>query len=129
MRRNYVIMLLLSGTLAVSCSEPAQIAGFDSTRWKSDRFACENNRKAMQSDFNGIRRELYGLKEPDIIDILGKPDGEQLMARGQRMFYYYIEPGSQCTTRGVLSEANRVEVRFNALSRVSEITYARPLAK
>ncbi|WP_114781350.1 hypothetical protein [Botryobacter ruber] len=129
MRRTYVSLLLLLGALAVACSEPARIAGFDSDRWKSDRYACENSRQAMQSDFDGIRRELYGLKEPDIIDILGKPDGEQLMARGQRIFYYYIEPGSQCNRKGVLSEANRVEVRFNALSRVSEITYARPLAK
>lgn len=128
MRLYYLPVLLLS-VLLFSCSEPAQIPGFDSNSWKNDRNACKEKRQEMQSDFDRIRRDLYGLEEPEILDILGKPDGEQLMSRGQRLFYYYIESGSQCDTKDRLSEANRVEVRFNALNRVSEITYARPLAK
>ena len=121
-------MPLLGGLLLASCSEPARVDGFDSDSWKSDKSGCANVRRDMQNDFEQVRRQLYGKEEPDIIDILGRPDGEQLMARGQRIFYYYLESGSQCEQKNNLSEANRAEVRFNALNRVSEITYLRPLS-
>ncbi len=119
---------LVGSLLLASCSEPARMEGFDSDSWKSDKAGCASVRQGMQVDFEQVRRKLYGKEEPEIIDILGKPDGEQLMARGQRIFYYYLESGSQCEQKNNLSEANRAEVRFNALNRVSEITYLRPLS-
>jgi hypothetical protein len=115
--------LLLLLLLFVSCSEPARVEGFDSETWKSDKLACKGSRQQLADSFERIRRGLYGRTENDIKDILGKPDGEQLMKRGQRVFYYYLESGTQCSVKGKLSEANRAEVRFNALNRVSEITY------
>ncbi|WP_242928267.1 hypothetical protein [Pontibacter vulgaris] len=115
--------------LLISCSEPARIEGFDSKEWKSDRAGCNGTRQEMQQKFESIRTGLYGRPEKEIIDILGRADGEALMARGQRVFYYYLEPGTQCQKKNFLSEANRAEVRFNALNRVSEITYIRPLSK
>lgn len=81
----------------------------------------------MTAEFDAIRKELYGKPENEVKDILGKPDAEQLMSRGQRLFIYYLEAGSQCEKRNQLSNANRAEVRFNALNKVSEITYLRPI--
>lgn len=103
------------------------MAGFDSAKWKQDKKGCQEQRRTMLHDFDNIRLDLYGRTEDDIKDILGKPDAEQLMRRGQRVFIYYLEAGEQCTERNKLSEANRAEVRFNALHKVSEITYLRPL--
>ncbi len=122
-------MPLCCGILLAACSEPDRIEGFDSDSWKSDKYGCSNVRQGMQTDFERVRKELYKKEEAQIIDILGRPDGEQLMARGQRIFYYYLEEGSQCDQKNNLSEANRAEVRFNALNRVSEVTYLRPLPK
>ncbi len=122
-------LLFLPFTMLLSCSDPASIEGFDSEKWKSDRSGCNGTRQQMQQDFERIRMDLYGRPEQDIKDILGRADGEALMARGQRVFYYYFEPGAQCQKKNILSEANRAEVRFNALSKVSEITYKRPIAK
>ncbi|MFD2245072.1 hypothetical protein [Pontibacter ruber] len=129
MLKRFLVSPALLILLLVSCSEPARIEGFDSDTWKSDKFACKGNRQQMVEKFEDIRRSLYGRTENDIKDILGKPDGEQLMRRGQRVFYYYLEPGTQCTVKGKLSEANRAEVRFNALHKVSEITYKDILKK
>ncbi|QCR21670.1 hypothetical protein [Pontibacter sp. SGAir0037] len=128
MKKTYLLLLLLGGLLFSSCSEPARIEGFDSSTWINDKNACNGTRAEMQRDFDAIRKELYGKEEKEIRDILGKPDGEQLMSRGQRMFYYYLEAGSQCQENNKLSTANKAEIRFNSLNKVSEITYTRPLA-
>lgn len=112
----------------MGCTNPTRIAGFDSEKWQLDKRGCQGQRSTMVNEFDNIRRELYGLPEEEVKDILGKPDAEQLMRRGQRVFIYYFEPGSHCSERNKLSEANRAEVRFNALSKVSEITYLRPLS-
>ncbi|TXK46398.1 hypothetical protein FVR03_10970 [Pontibacter qinzhouensis] len=128
LRKTLWVPFLLS-LLLVACSEPAQIEGFDSTGWKADRLGCAGTREKMQQEFEQVRQELYTKGEAEIISILGRPDGEQLMARGQRIFYYYLEPGSQCKQKNNLSEANRAEVRLNALNKVSEVTYLRPIPK
>lgn len=120
-------VLLLVLPLLLGCSEPARIPGFDSDAWQQDKKGCNGTRNQLATDFEKIRRELYGKSEGDIKAILGRPDGEQLMSRGQRVFLYYLEPGSQCKQANKLSHANRAEVRFNALNHVSEITYLRPL--
>jgi hypothetical protein len=120
-------VLFLVMPLLLSCSEPARIPGFDSDAWQQDKKGCNGTRTQLVTDFEKIRRELYGKSEDDIKAILGKPDGEQLMSRGQRVFLYYLEPGTQCEQANKLSNANRAEVRFNALNYVSEITYLRPL--
>lgn len=126
--KKYIASLFVAGSLLfASCSNTEQIGNFDSKRWKSDKYACEGDRKQMQADFEEIRKQLYGREEKDIRALLGSPDGEELMSRGQRMFYYYLEPGMQCTQKGKISEANKAEVRFNATYKVSEITYTRPL--
>jgi hypothetical protein len=125
MKKYSVFSLLLP--LLLACSEPTRLEGFDSSRWQQDRKGCQDQRSQMIADFDGIRRNLYGRPEAEIKDILGKPDAEQLMRRGQRVFIYYLEPGAHCSERNKLSEANRAEVRFNALNKVSEITFLRPI--
>lgn len=119
----YTLLLII----VMGCSDPARMAGFDSEKWQKDKKGCLGERSTMVNDFESVRRELYGLPESDVKDILGKPDAEQLMRRGQRVFIYYFEPGSHCNERNKLSNANRAEVRFNALNKVSEITYLRPI--
>lgn len=122
-----LVFLFICITL-LSCREATRLEGFDSEKWKSDRYACKGIRSEMQPAVDSIRRQFYGLEEKDVSDILGKADSEQLMARGQRQFLYYLEPGSQCEQTGRrLSEANRLEIRFNSLNKVSEVSYFRPL--
>ncbi|AKD04416.1 hypothetical protein POKO110462_06395 [Pontibacter korlensis] len=118
---------LLGLLLLSACSTPDSMKGFDSKTWKDDRDACQNQRAALVDDFEQIRKELYGKKEYVVRNVLGKPDSEELMERSQRIYFYYIEPGTQCDSRNELSEANRVQVRINSLGKVSEITYYKPV--
>jgi hypothetical protein len=115
-------LLLLSG-----CFTPESLENFDSKAWKNDRKGCNGERVKLIGEFEALRKEFYGKKEFIVRRVLGKPDQEELLERNQRIYYYYIEPGVQCAGNNNLPEANRVEVRFNALAKVSEITYQEPL--
>lgn len=120
-------MPLLLCLLLSACGVPDSLKGFDSKTWKDDRYACNDVRKTLIDDFESIRRELYGKKEYVVRNLLGKPDSESLLERNQRIYYYYLEPGTQCTDKSRLSEANWVEIRLNPTGKVSEVSYKKPL--
>ena len=125
-KRLIPVQLLLLVVLS-SCGVPDSLKDFDSETWKEDRYGCNGERQKLVGEFNTIRRELYGKKEYVVRNLLGKPDSESLLERNQRIYYYYIEPGTQCTERGKLSEANRVEVRINPTGKVSEVSFMEPV--
>lgn len=127
LKRLFIIPGLIVMGLLDSCSTPESLQNFDSETWKEDRYACEGKREELVDDFEAIRKELYGKKEYVLRNLLGKPDSEELLERSQRIYFYYIEPGTQCSDRSSLSEANRVEVRINSLGKVSEVTYKEPV--
>jgi hypothetical protein len=125
MLRRFFLVPVLVGLLN-ACSTPESLRDFDSEKWKNDLYGCEGGRGQLVDEFEKIRKELYGQKEYVLRNVLGKPDTEELLERSQRIYFYYLEPGTQCTDRSRLSEANRVEVRINSLGKVSEITYKEP---
>ncbi|WP_439882360.1 hypothetical protein ACSX1A_04170 [Pontibacter sp. MBLB2868] len=117
-----LLLLLLS-----SCGTPDSLKNFDSATWKEDRYGCKGERQKLVGELENVRSGLYGKKEYVVRNVLGKPDSETLLERSQRIYYYYIEPGTQCTERGKLSEANRVEVHINPTGKVSEVSFAEPI--
>ena len=127
LKRLLIIPGLFVVGLLYSCSTPDSLKDFDSDTWKEDRYACAGKRGELVDDFEKIRKDLYGQKEYVLRNLLGKPDNEELLERSQRIYFYYIETGGQCSDRSKLSEANRVEVRINSLGKVSEVTYYEPI--
>ena len=127
MIKRLVPLCLLFCLQLAACGVPDSLKGFDSETWKNDRYACNGKRQGMTGEFEKIRRELYGKKEYVVRNLLGKPDSESLLERNQRIYYYYLEPGTQCEQRRGMSEANWVEVRINPTGKVSEVTYKNPL--
>ncbi|MHA6248444.1 hypothetical protein ACXYMU_10935 [Pontibacter sp. CAU 1760] len=127
MKSRIVYTLLVCGLAGLgACGTPDGFEDFDSAAWKKDSFACAGDRQKLVEDFEQVRKELYGKKEYVLRNVLGRPDSEELLERNQRIYYYYIEPGTQCSDRTALSAANRVEVRINALGKVSEVAYNHP---
>ena len=109
-----------------SCGVPESLEGFDSKTWKADKNACKGDRAKLVAEFEKIRKELYGKKEYVVRNLLGKPDKEDLLERSQRIYYYYLENGTQCQDASILSHVTRAEVRINSLGKVSEVTYNNP---
>lgn len=127
MLKRILYPLLLAMGLFSACGVPEGLENFDSETWKEDTYACAGKRTKLVADFEKIRKALYGQKEYVLRNVLGKPDSEELLERNRRIYYYYIEPGSQCTDQTTLSEANRVEVRIGATGKITEVNYHHPL--
>ena len=121
------ITFILIAIMLPGCTTPESLQHFDSETWKNDRMGCKGDRAELVYVLDSLRTEFYEKKEYVVRRVLGKPDHEELLERSQRIYIYYIEPGTQCTGTGQMSDANRVEVRINSLAKVSEITYKEPL--
>jgi hypothetical protein len=61
---------------------------------------------------NGASK-LLRLTESEVIEVLGKPDGNELYKRNQKFYYYSVTPGVSCPAGNQPSE--RLVVRFNAM--------------
>lgn len=122
-----IIWFGVVAVMALSCRQKLSLPGFNSQLWISDAFACQGKRNKLVPILQKIRPDLKGLSTNQIMEVLGKPDAEGLLADNQRIYYYYIQQGTQCQDKKKLSEANKFIVRFNALERVSELSFERPL--
>ncbi|MDQ4139173.1 MAG: hypothetical protein M3142_01485, partial [Bacteroidota bacterium] len=118
-----LIIWILSG----GCRPKITFPDFDSKTWKSDAYGCQDLRSKMIPKLKKIRPELKGLAIPQIMGALGKPDSEALLPNNERIYYYYLQPGDQCQNKRELSTANKLQIRFNATEKVSEVTFEQPV--
>lgn len=65
---------------------------------------------------------LKGLNESAIINLLGKPDQNQLMERNQKHFSWYISPAANCNLQSD-REPEKLIIRFNATGLAQEIGF------
>jgi hypothetical protein len=118
-----------AATLLISACGHAlpELEGFDSAAWRRDTYACQNQRAQQLPIINRYWEQLYGARIADIDALLGRPDEEELSAQTEKTYYYYIEPGTQCTPAHQRSTANKLTLRFGPLGVVTEVLYERPL--
>ena len=64
--------------------------------------------------------KLLALSELDIVDLLGKPDEQELYKRNQKFYYYFIEPSPECSLPSE-GASLRLVIRFNAMGLAKEI--------
>ena len=130
--KTKAFLLITSGMSLLSplsCREQIKFPEFNSQAWKSDAFACQSVRPQLLADLEKIRLDLRGLRTTEIMSVLGKPDSEGLLANNERIYYYYVQAGEQCQNRQKLSGANKLQVRFDALERASEVNFEQPIAQ
>ncbi|HMG91736.1 MAG TPA: hypothetical protein VK589_16875 [Chryseolinea sp.] len=96
------------------------IEGLDGTTWKNDKNGCTGERSKMKDAVVSQKDKLLALSELDIVDLLGKPDQQELYKRNQKFYYYFIEPSKECNLPS--GEASlRLVIRFNAMGLAKEI--------
>ncbi len=122
------LILLISctyGCLLSGCSTSSgkQFAGFDSQSWKQDKGGCTGKRKALSESFERIRPDLKGLSQAEVLQLLGRPDFQQLYKRNQKFYIYFLESGIQCGGNLEQSRARTVIFRFNAIELLTEVYY------
>ncbi|EAY26388.1 hypothetical protein [Microscilla marina] len=115
----YVLFLGLINVL-FSCKSAPEIEGFDAKKWKGDPNACKNYRAALLPALEKNKDKLVKVEAGQLMQLLGRPDKNELYRRNQRFYVYFIDAGSQCKgNNGSLGRTLRV--RIDALQRVSEV--------
>lgn len=109
-----VIFILLS---SCSLSLP-KLNGIDSKLWKDDKNGCNGNRSKMVDAITHEKDKLKALTEMEILQMLGRPDENDLLPRSQKIFVYYLEPGPLCNAPR--AEPRQLILRINAMSMVKE---------
>ncbi len=98
----------------MSCArELPVLEGVDLITWRADKNGCEGKRIGMRASMDHEKEKLLGLNEMQIIDLLGKPDRNELFKRNQKFYYYYFEPAGTCASPGV-ADPTKLTIRFNA---------------
>lgn len=121
-RRYLPFFILVASTGLAGCGRALpNIPGFDAPAWRADPYACRNQRRASVPALLRVREQLYETRANDVTALLGPPDEEELRANTEKVYYYYLEPGTQCAAGHVRSAAPRISLRFGSLGTVTEI--------
>lgn len=120
MRKFSWLSLLLLLLLSCGKSLP-ELKGIDINAWLSDKGGCKNIRSAMIDDVRNQKDQLLALNEMQMVDLLGRPDENELYKRNQKFYTYYLQPGPACDSLAG-NEGLKLIIRFNAMGLAKEIT-------
>ncbi|HMV10365.1 MAG TPA: hypothetical protein PK325_12830 [Cyclobacteriaceae bacterium] len=88
--------------------------------WKGDRNACGTYRVTAAASLTAQKEKLLALKEMQIVELLGRPDRNELYRRNQKFYYYYLKPAPDCPNYDP-ANSTRLAIRFNAMGLAKEV--------
>jgi hypothetical protein len=105
----------------IACDKPLpNIEGVDLTRWEADKNGCDKIRLSMREAIDQEKQKLLSLDQMQIVELLGRPDQNELSERNQKFFHYFIEPSGLCKGDRIHNPA-RLVIRFNAMGLAKEV--------
>jgi hypothetical protein len=105
-----------------ACQGPQDFENFDEEAFRDDPMGCEGVREAMKEEIFLLTDPLIGLSQRQVDATLGKPDRQELAARSQKYFVYFIEPAPSCESNSE-EEPLTMYVRFNSVGQANEISF------
>lgn len=108
--------------LVSSCSGKLDTGNINIDDWKNDRYGCAGLRIQYLDEIKAIKNSFLGKNNQEIILTFGRPDRVELVDKSQSFFFYFLEPSSSCEGVDIEKEPLKVLFRFNAISKVSEVT-------
>jgi hypothetical protein len=115
---KYKIPLVLFIALAGCGKSLPEMKDVDLAQWKGDRNGCGGYRAANEAALLHTLPQLRGLKEMQLISMLGRPDENELYQRNQKYFYYWLRGAPACPDT---AQAVRLSVRLNAMGYAKEV--------
>jgi hypothetical protein len=107
--------------VTISCGKPApKLEGFDQQLWKNDKNACLGKRIIFEEPLRKEKQKLLSLSEMQIVDVLGRPDQNELYKRNQKFYTYFLEPAAMCKGDST-TQPKKLVVRFNAMGLAKEV--------
>jgi len=116
-RLSWLSLLFL---VLISCGKALPtFDGLDLNKWKEDKNGCIGDRSQSIEALQQQKDKLKSLSQMDVVNLLGRPDRNELYKRNQKFFYYFLEPGVVC---GIEKEnPKRLSIRFNAVGLAKEV--------
>ncbi len=104
----------LLAVLLVSCGrDMPTLPDIDIEEWKGDKNGCHGYRAGKEIELRQSLPELKGLSEVDIVQLLGRPDQNELYKRNQKFYYYFVTAAPGCPNASAASM--KLILRFNAM--------------
>jgi outer membrane protein assembly factor BamE (lipoprotein component of BamABCDE complex) len=117
MRRLLSAILLV---LVAGCGKPLpEFENLDLNDWKNDKNACGQYRTSTIDVLRSQKEKLLALEESQIIELLGRPDRNELYKRNQKFYYYYLTASPDC--KNTMQDSRRLAIRFNAMGFAKEV--------
>ncbi|GEM_PF-960671 len=113
--------LLVAGLLTGCGHALREIPGFAAAAWRADPYACRGQRAHLLPPLLAARASLYEARADDVTALLGQPDEEELQVQTEKVYYYYLTPGTHCGPRHPHSAAPRLSLHFGPLGTVTEL--------
>lgn len=114
------LILILLASLS-GCNKTTDLPGFDEAMWQRDKNGCEGIRLQMIYDLEKVKHQLQGLNQDNVVEILGRPDKNELYKRNQKFFIYEIANAKECKTLSDEQEHIFLSIRFNATGLAKEV--------
>jgi outer membrane protein assembly factor BamE (lipoprotein component of BamABCDE complex) len=113
--------ILLNLLFVIACKEAPKLDNFDKIEWTKDRQACQNLRKKYLQSIENQKDKFKSLGQNQVMQLLGKPDIQELYNRNQRFFVYFYEKGGQCEGKADIINGKVIKIRISALDAVTEV--------
>lgn len=119
--RSLSVGCMLVCLMCLSCRKPLpELKGIETEVWTADKNGCSGVRANSIEALKEQKTALLGLSEMEIVQVLGKPDRNELYKRNQKFYYYYLQPAPECEQHP--DSALRLAIRFNAMGLAKEIS-------
>ena len=116
MKKLFLLLLYL----AFSCGKPLpQFENMDMAKWRNDKNGCKGDRVKMLPALNEQKGKLKALSEDEILELLGRPDQNELWKRNQKFYHYFLEASIKCDS--TKKYAQKLTIRFNAMKLAKEV--------
>lgn len=119
--RKYIGLFGLLLLFNCSPQEKTELTDFDNEAWIADAEGCKNVRLGLIENLIGVKDELKGLNQNEIVALIGKPDRHELYKRSQKFFYYSISPSEKCEQYEDEKSPIYLSIRFNATGLAKEV--------
>lgn len=115
-----LLNVLCISCILCSCGKSLpEIEHIDLKAWQKDKNACGNYRSENIETIKTQKEKFLALRESQIIELLGRPDRNELYKRNQKFFRYYLEAAPACSK--AYENAACLVIRFNAMGLAKEV--------
>lgn len=101
----------------MACTQQHDIPDFDEAAWRDDPNGCEGVRMDLAQALQQNIDRLKGLTQDQTIELLGKPDQNELYKRNQKFFIYNMN----CVASDSTKLPVYLSIRFNATGLAKEV--------